>query len=218
LQWGGDLSGGEIYTNSLRIKLGAADNTSEAIEAWCTENLEDVADDVQEFIEDSAAHLSSGVTLRFVKLNSIGATGHYTSATETNVKFYEGTPPHGTGTVNMPPSVAVVATLKTAAMRGRASKGRIFVPALNVAMNGNDGVMNNSYPTDIAGAVGDLITRINNQAGIDFPDYPAVSVVSKLGSPGVHRPVTSVVVDERTDTQRRRSQGIQSIRHESVVE
>lgn len=212
LQWGGDLTAGEIWSNSLRIFFGPTIPPYTDRRLWCDNNIDDVAADVVSFVARSDSHLGTRCKLRFVKLNPIGEDGHYESDDTTVEKTYNTIPyPAGSGGVYLPHQVCTVATLGTNATRGRGSKGRIFLPTASIGIVDTTQQMSESDATGIANSVKTFVNDLNNQPGIDIAD-PQVSVMSKLGDPGPHRAVNHVEVDTRLDIQRRRANNVTAVR------
>ena len=217
LQWGGDLTAGEIWSNGLRLMFTGPLASLVDRKGWAEENLEDIAADVVAFVARADSHLGTKCKLRFVKLNPIGADGRYEDEGNTIVKRWDTTPyPSGTGGVYLPHQVATVATLATDTARGKASKGRIYLPTASVGIQDSDQMMSPSDATAIATSVKTLVQDLNNAPGIDSGD-PEVHVMSRLGDPGPSHKVTDIVVDTRLDVQRRRGNAINAPRYTVAV-
>jgi hypothetical protein len=106
----------------------------------------------------------------------------------------------------LPAQIAVVATLLTDTSRGRASKGRIYMPAPHTNGMGLNGGLDTPMATTYANATANLIKNLNNVQGIDALGVPLeCSVFSRVGA-GVRRKITGVAVGRRFDVQRRRAE------------
>lgn len=208
LQFGGRLFDIEQWSCGLRIDIfaGTLGTDAGANETWSANNIEDVADDVSAWFTRAESYTSNKARLDYVKLNSIGTNGKYTSADATNVvEFPLGTSPVGTYTPGYPQNTAVVSLL-TDLSRGPAHRGRCYPPTGQIGMT-TAGHMAQGQCEYMAGSFAQLIGDLNNQPGLDADD-PRVVVVSKLGSPGPRKEVTSVSVGDVIDTQRRRRESM----------
>lgn len=213
LQFGGDIGTTEIWSMGIRLASSIApDGLVAHGESW----LPDLAEDVEAFVERTSSHLSSDIKLRYVKCNAIGPDGLYKDQENTNVVFFDQDPPQGPDGRQLPNQIACVVTLETAAQRGRASKGRLYVPALSAAIDGATGFFNGSHANDVMNSVRTLLQDINNTPGADIGS-PEVHVYSNLGDPGPHRLVTHVSCDQRPDVQRRRANQLEAPRTRNNV-
>jgi hypothetical protein len=132
-----------------------------------------------------------------VKLNKIGPDGKY--AEDATTHEYDASEWGGGNIVGgaaaiVEPQRSLAVSWTTAWRRGRAHRGRIYLPAYSTAVNGQLQITN--APT-VATMGKNLIASINA-----VPSLKA-SVVSGLGAGGSH-PITGVEVGSRVDTQRRR--------------
>lgn len=136
-------------------------------------------------------------SLDYVTFNPVGVDGKQDPVLDT-VRFDFTTPATGLNTTS-PPQVAIVATLRTAASRGRAHAGRMYLPGLDSAI-GTDGSMSATVRDRVGIRVAAFIRDINAVTGGAGNAFVA-STFSNLGG---HRPITSVQVGDVYDTQRRR--------------
>lgn len=138
------------------------------------------------------AHLTS------IKLNRIGVDGRYVDP-ETREHVYT-TFTQGNAGIAAPAQLSAVATLRTAVPRGRASKGRMYLPptqmcgAIDV-----DGRASAAAATAQAESVRALIDAVNDQ----YIGIGRVGVASNAGA-GRFEHVTSVSVGRVIDTMRSR--------------
>lgn len=210
IQFGGTIGTDEEWSMGLRCATdgGADDGDNLNAAEW----LEDVAEDIVAFVEREESYLSSSVELKFVKVNAINAAGRYTDDGSTIAEYWGAGAPSGVGTQKLPNQIALVATLETAKQRGKASKGRIYLPALALVVDTGTGLFSGSHTNAVMGSVKTLLDDINNGDGLDA-ESPQVCVYSNIGSPGPHEAVTHVSVDNRPDVQRRRANQMSRTRY-----
>jgi len=156
-------------------------------------------------------HVPSSTALTYVKVNVVGQDGRYVNQEKTFRKD-RASALTGGATATMPAEVALVVTLNTAAARGLASKGRVYLPvnATNAISNGR--VV--AGARDLVGnATAALVKNLSNIPGLDATvsdNIGDVSVMSKVGL-GATRTVTSVRVGDLFDTQRRRANNMREV-------
>lgn len=140
----------------------------------------------------------NGIHLTSIKLNRIGTDGRYVDPV-TKEHVYT-TPGQGSSSVTAFPQLTVVATLLTALERGRASKGRMYLPPTQAgALAQSDGRLSDSYALAQANSVKTLINTLN---GI-YTLIGKVGVASDAGS-GRFEHVTGVKCGRVIDTMRSR--------------
>jgi hypothetical protein len=141
-----------------------------------------------------------------VKLARINPDGKYGNETEAVVSSLT---PNGvsglSGNPPLPAQLAVVVTLTTDVGRGLASKGRIYLPAPDAAQLALAGEIAPLFVTMAGQETAQLIANLNNDAGLDTPNYGNVSVMSEVRE-GRTRQVRGVAVGRRYDSQRRRAE------------
>lgn len=187
---GGDLyAPGDVFTWSLSLYRPAE------MYSPPDEVPEDVVDATTAFFTDSTA-ISSGARLRWIKLNQIGEDGRYTELN--TVQYDYDTPyPIGANTARVAPQVSLAITLRTAASRGLASRGRFYIPLPARALE-TTGLLSPTAQGDYAEAATDYLDALNAAL------TPwRVSVMSEVGD-GAVRPVTYVQVGRVLDTIRSR--------------
>jgi hypothetical protein len=204
LQYGGSLHGTEQWSNSLRF---VTDSATDIQSGQIPAALADIEADLRTFYGTSLFH--PGMKVEFAKFNKIGPLGKYVDTEQSNTRFFTA-PIVGTALNGHAPQVALVASLVTAAQRGLASKGRIFLAGLGVGpcqvepANGQISVAQRDVYEE---AVGTFLNNLNNWPGFDsnFAGLD-LSVVSPggLSGVGVARKVTGVRIGRVLDTQRRR--------------
>lgn len=147
------------------------------------------------------SHISQWAALDYVKLNQIGTDGRYTSPSDTVEYEYPSKFAGGSTATNVAPQVALAVTLRTNARRGRASRGRFYLP-MPTATIGSDGRIAAGSATAIAADVKIMLDSIEEA----LPGWD-LGVVSKVGS-GAQKAVTHVDVGRTLDTIRSRRTSI----------
>lgn len=160
----------------------------------------------------TATRVANVVKLNWVKFNEINGEGLYNDAGITHERQGLNIASAGsTPTVLHPLQVCCVLSWRTdAAVRGLASKGRIYSPRPDFAVDGS-GDVSGPIRVEIAGSAATLLNSLD--ASIGIPPGPVLrpSILSrgkKTGSTwgeGAVNQIDSVVVDSSLDIQRRRS-------------
>lgn len=130
-----------------------------------------------------------------------------------------GSPIAGTGGMNFPPQVCVVAT-KVAANRGPAKRGRMYLPCLGATI-GTGGVLSTTNAMNIAVAVSaflkgisdsiDLPLTVDSSAGINVSDRPV--------STGTIQEIDHIEVGRAFDTmQSRRTSLLEDYQADSAID
>lgn len=204
LQFGGDLRG-DIW--SCGIRFAPPSLPFDVLDAGEQQTLaDDMADDITAWMVATGSGWSNAAKLRYVKFNRITADGRYFDTANTQQRRYD-TPafPTGPSATTYPNQVALVISWVTAAARGRASKGRIFMPAPAIALAADTGRLygppDSVHGQSVADAAATFLNNLNNQPGVDTPGVGA-SVVSKVD--GTVRAITGVRVGNVLDTMRSR--------------
>jgi hypothetical protein len=204
-----------VYANHLRLTMsgvfsgGAGDP---AYEAWAWRlNLsdppagggnfsqaafEDLRADVIAFHQNPAAKIGDNAKLTMVKLARIGPLGTYTAD-----PFFDDTlsVPGGAGGANHPPQVALAVSLQSP-RRGASGRGRVFLPAPQLAVLSGTGLADAIAIAAVRDAFAALVQNLNNAAGLDAN----VSKVTISSSKGFNTDVTGIRVGRALDTIRSR--------------
>lgn len=156
--------------------------------------------------------------LTSVKLNRINPEGRYADAT--TKEFIYGTPVAGNGpNVFVPAQLATVVSLRTAVERGKASKGRMFLPCCTgYNVLDSTGRASSVNAQRLATGVASLIIQLNAAysapAGGGTPGR--VSVMSNVGS-GTKRTVTRVTAGRVPDTMRSRRSSLDEDPQQALI-
>jgi len=194
LQFGGSLFTVEGWSCRLNITSAGTLMDSAAADAafpalWAA---------VQSWVQSGDAALSAATHLDYVKFNEINALGHYAHPTAVRGKYYSTAVPGTGGDAHAmafyPPQVAVVVSLLTNKVRGKAHRGRMFTPALAANFDQMTGLVVS------AGLIASAATTFLNAVNAAVPDHG----VSILSTTGESEHVTQVAVGHVFDTMRTR--------------
>lgn len=197
--FGGSIGAQEQWSSGLRF--GTVVQPGETA-------LEDLYDQVYAWLSSSAINMCSYVRLNWVKLALVGIDGRYPDGVE--ALYYENpTGQAGPGQTNMPPQVSLAVTLETGVSRGRAHRGRMYLPPASLFPE-SDGRLTQVQATNAAVATASFLDLITNEMGAP------VWVMSDIGT-GTTRVATDVSVGRTLDTQRRRRRSIDEARVEVPI-
>lgn len=183
----GTLYNVETWTCSLNFAGGTSAVAPDEVP-------QDVVDACATWIATSV--ISERALLTTLKLNEIGPDGRYVRPT-TVQHDYVAPFPAGNSNTNLPAQNALAITLRTAAQRGRASRGRFFqpLPAVNVD---SSGFIPAAQRLAILDGAETLLNALNEAL-----DPWRLGILSDVGE-GASRPVTRVEVGRVVDTIRSR--------------
>jgi len=200
LAWGGTLPGGEIFTNTLRMRdvnpIGFPDQV--AIDGWLQGGFKDA---LATYWNAVKSLMGPNTKLVWMKANAVGTDGKYLEST-TNLYTW-GAPIAGTLANDSATQLAVAVSTTTAAARGRAHKGRWFLPIGPLNLDGVAGTFAAATSTTIANASAAFCTSLNGTASVLGVQQLRCAVMSNIGA-GTHQDITGVKVGRVIDTQRRR--------------
>jgi hypothetical protein len=211
-----------VFTNKHKLLTvnGTAFGSSETwsfgirfVETVYTPNSQAIADACKAAVNTwwtSAWFPPATHSLAYVKLAPINPDGHYPPGEIAYIGDYVPDVAGGSTLNTYPAQTAWVCTLLGSLIpRGRGSHGRIYTPPSASALSsvGNWGTLNATMAT----AVATMIRTLNSVSGLGIG-----SIMSNLGT-GITQPISSVRVDSKPDTQRRRAKGIVSTRASSAI-
>lgn len=165
---------------------------------------------------DPTLHITGYARLDWVKVNAINPDGQYVHPI-TNAEYdLDVRGGAGSNTTPIHPlQVSLVVTWGTDVSRGRASKGRIFLPAPFAYMD-EAALFTDTVAQDVADASASLIESLTGSVLTSLRFTPAV--VSPLGgTSGTIRDIETVTVDTRPDTQRRRANRLNGVKYTTPV-
>jgi hypothetical protein len=224
LQWGGTFTTdpAEIWSNGIRLMHdpnidGSAlmdFETDEGMQAACTE----YATKVIAHVQNVASRYSGNTKLRYVKFNKIGPDGRQVNQTKTfrSDMAAAGVSPTSGAVHAITHSTCV--TFLTEASRGRASKGRLFVPHSSMVIATGSGRYAPGDCQATADAWGTFLTSLSDAPGLDVPNSLIPVVVSNLEpSPGLSRPITRAQVGNFPDYMGSRRNRTTEVRVQSAL-
>ena len=174
--------------------------------------LQNISADVQTYHTSSAVAAGTATWLTGLTASLVDINGMlFPEGVGIPFSFTYPTPTAGTGTATAPWSQACAVTMLGPILRGRASHGRFFWPAVGLAATASTGRLTSTQINNIATAAAVLIRAINTDAATQLGPGMRVANMSSLGE-GVNNQVTSVRVDDRLDTQERRENATPSAR------
>lgn len=196
---------GELYTDTFNTTLAIVPSAlgELGMPAVGTSTLTAVAGIVSAWWNNATAGAGSGAIqaarLTGIKLNRIGIDGRYVDPV--TMEHTYPTAIAGINSAVVAPQLAVVATLRTAIERGRASKGRMYLPPTQAisALVAGDGRSSAAQALQQANGVKALITSLNST----YTAIGRVGVASDAGA-GRFEHVTAVSVGRVPDTMRSR--------------
>lgn len=144
----------------------------------------------------------------------IGTDGKYVGGGLQSTQHYVLTPLAGAGTSVYNFTTACVLSLRTDKARGYASNGRIYWPAMALAIDTTSGMFSNT--TQVAIAAKTMLDGINGAAGSILGSGRQLAVMSNVGA-GEHAFVRSVRVGSKQDRQERREKQIVELYEERLL-
>jgi hypothetical protein len=238
----GSGSGNEIWSCGIKVGL-AASGSPNTLVAPSQQDVDDLAliglDAWEGLITlgdpgDAGALFSEWAGVLAVRTAAVGADGHDDPALHSTYAFptdiVNGHAPVGLDSLggNTPYQCAVVATFRGPTFRrGAAANGRIYLPVPNLWNNPDansplpmvDGAMAQASTAAFAVAVAGFVTRINTQVPLGSGKIKNVCNISTSAAiDGIRfQHVSQVVVDNRPDTVRSRSNKIDGLGKQVVA-
>lgn len=199
--FGGTLYGGtEIWQTGFRMRSNNVVPSTDWL-AWNPGGLNAIQALINTYW--STANLMGTQTkLTYCKVNVIGTDGHYLDKANSFEKVYSPAIA-GTGTMNLPSHVAVVASLRTDAARGRAHAGRMYLPVLSGSVDVSTGLLGGTANDVVRDQLATFLSATKTVPGPAASSGIQPAVMSSLGTGPLHN-VTGVWVGKVYDTQRRR--------------
>lgn len=212
LQFGGTMGGGDgdIWSCGIRLKIneGAPGGPNMDPEQY----LDDTAvPALTDWFNDSTTAISLYCRLTYAKCNEIGPDGLYADPVEVHERFF--LPVQGASSVGpYPYQLAVCYTWETDAVsRGPGARGRIYVPMVTSAIDGDTGLFTSAVALQHATAGEKLINSLDAAIGLVGDGTVRPAIASNVGD-GVLSQIDRVSCDTRFDVQRRRANAMLPIR------
>lgn len=217
----GDItSEGEVEQFSMTLRFAEGEYLMGQDTAPVASPEDDVLDDIQTAIETwwvgAGAIFANRVRLTSFKFNAVDVQGKRISQTDTFQRDFT-QPLAGGATTMVPPQIAIAATFRTAAARGLAARGRIYLPPVGASALTAEGRLLQPTCQDLANSVSSLLTDLSDWSGLDnIFDPGKVCVMSKVRL-GATRRVNRVDVGDLFDTIRSRRSSLEEHRSSEVV-
>lgn len=195
----GTLPGGEVWSVNTRWNdFGGPLNTYEELQAWA-ESI-GTALTTSTTITPLRAAMSVAATINVIRTEYVEAGGTLGGAAD----FTLVTPLAGTGTATKPFQTAIVCSLLTR-RPGRSYRGRIYWPALAIAMEPSTLRLTPATRTSMLTGFAALFDLVQAASGVE--GAPDLIVASE--TLGVNTVVRQLAVGDVLDTQRRRRDSLQ---------
>lgn len=207
ITWGGDLPGGEAWSNSLRVAETeeTAPFTNDTA-GWDMQGFLDFYTGIlQAHHNNGGAMISNRCKLKWVKFNRVDINGRYVDQVTFRNDFaaVDG----GTSGNVHPNQIACAITFTTDVTRGPANKGRLYAPMPAVAI-GTDGMMSAGDADNLKDRYRSLVEDLSDIPGLDTAAGPNVVVMSRKGSGLRTRRVSGLRIGRVLDTQQRRRRSL----------
>jgi hypothetical protein len=192
-EWSTGFFMGHEGSDATKIEQAGADLIRDA---WVT------------FFSHMNSYINTTYKFTQVKTALIDANGFTVDGSQV-YSYPTGTVSGNTGTNTLPPQCSLVATLLSDRPRGRASKGRMYLPGISAGIQSASGKL---FATDVDSIATNLKTFFDALTGaIDIPDQlilaaKGVGVTPALTAQNDY--VETIRVGDVVDTQRRRRNGL----------
>lgn len=192
--------GGSLFTTEQWVcRLNVTSSTTLLTDAEADTSMAGLVAAISDFVASADTLLGTAVALEYVKFNRITPTGHYATPSTSRTTLIDPAL-NGAGSSNMPPQVAIAVSLLTDSTRGKAHRGRIYLPCLVSQISGA-GLIGSSGLSLLTPRAHTLIAAVNAA-------LPSPNAVSVLSSTGEAKHVTGIAVGKVYDTQRRRRRSL----------
>lgn len=199
---GSMFNGAEIWSTGFYMGWENQDAT-----AITPTGVSDISNAWSIFFGSASTSVSSAFKYEMCKVAMISQDG---KTIADSAQYYSpATPVSGGGTSNaFPPQVSLVATLANSLPRGLATKGRMYLPGINAALQ-PDGKLASISTTPIANNLKAFFDEIHLDA--DLPGNPVLASIGRgpLKLDGAIRNVSQIRIGSVYDTQRRRRNALQ---------
>lgn len=195
------------------VRIGGGGGLAVSTNAAATAILDDVQADLVTWWTAIRGYYAPSTRFERFKFNAVDVNGHYISQDLTLQRDMPAATVPGSASGNpLPAQLAIAATLTTAATRGYASKGRMFLPAPATVQMGTLARVDEPFRNAMQVATATLLTNLSNWPGLDAAGSPGRAIVASKVGAGTERRITGVVVGNRWDVQRRRANRIPEVK------
>lgn len=187
------------WSTGLRLGIVGADVPYNATALQTL--VEACLDAATSFHASNQSGVGSSCFIGWATAARVGTDGKYLPASALTARKDQ-TPVAGVGTPHLPWNTALVISLRTDKPRGHASNGRVYWPAVSIALNAADGRVTPSLVDSRLVQFTSLMAGVN-AAATAYAQNMRVVVASNVGD-GEMRVVTAVRSDTRLDSIERR--------------
>ena len=203
LTWHWSTGGAPLENGQTGMRFETAAPASQSLVNAC-------ATIVSDFWDAATPEIPADYRLIFLRLAQLGTDGLYVPGTIAYDYTYAAPVPGGGGTnVQFPLQVACVASLTTAFSRGRAHRGRMYLPPSIRILNSNY-KWASAFPQARAITLAASLFDLNGAIG------GPLSVMSKIGAGTTHA-VTGVAIGDKPDIQRSRAKSVAETYYNAVL-
>lgn len=183
---------------------------------------ENILEPLQDWFSSANTYIHPLAKLRWAKFNLIGEDGRYVYS-DTVENFFQpisGGGSAGAAGMTYPSQVSLAVTLETAASRGYANKGRMFLPCPSMGLTAA-GLIGDTQAQTVADNTKNFLDAITD--GVEdgslnrWDFFPTVQSKLGNGGDGTQRRVTAVSVDTRLDIQRSRAKSLRGSRKRTAL-
>jgi hypothetical protein len=206
---GSCFNGAEVWTTGFYLGTEGADAG-----APTQTNVDNIATAWQTFFTHANCKFSTLYKTHRIKMVTMNASG---STDLTTVKTHDYSPDiAGTySVVTHVPQSALVGSLKSSIVHGKASHGRMYLPGVALPL-GSDGRISATDRDAIGVKFKDFITSVRGYAGM--PGFPIlIAKGGTLGPAAIGKYVYSIRMGNVYDTQRRRRNGLSETFYDAAI-
>jgi hypothetical protein len=218
LEWGGDFASDplEIWSNGVNMTHQPGIDGAE-FPGDSSGGSQAIVDYYSAKVVSHFQHADSGygtnARLKWVKMNVIGPDGRRVNQLTTWRKDQAGNGALAPSQSQGPITNSLVVTFLTDAARGRASRGRVFIPHPAVTVSAATAYrVSTADQTRFANQWSAFLTSLADAEGIDQPNALVAVVISELETPGLRRTITRAQVGNFIDYMGSRRNRLREVR------
>jgi hypothetical protein len=222
LEWGGDFASEplEIWSNGINLAhdpdIDGAEFPSED-EGGTQEMLDHYSAKVVTHFNSANSMYGNNVRLKWIKFNEVLPSGLRKNQAKTWRTDIAGVGTPGSQTSQGAITHAMVVTFLTAASRGRASRGRVFVPHPSIPLSTSTFRYTSAAALNAATAWRTFLDALADAPGADGPSALIPVVITELETPGLYRPIIRAQVGDFPDYMGSRRNRTREVRVQSSL-
>nr|CRY97296.1 hypothetical protein [uncultured prokaryote] len=195
------VPGDEIWQCGIRVKA----QTSQFDEGNLQLYVDDIADALGDWFNDSNQKISNKTTLNWVKAANIDPSGKYPAGSVPGIHDYSSPPVGSVSGYNVPQFCSLVWSYKgIEIVRGAGANGRIYPPFSPIPAEGTSAVITSAQNTAVVSSQTLLAVIANAESSNE--DLVVIPIIAS--SKGPFQAITSTRVGNVVDTQRRRRNAV----------